>query len=194
MAGTSPVTSLSTFGSVPSVFAEKDGAFAIGNAGADIWGAGGQSDDDYSTIFSPHAFKDGSVMTVHVDSEDAANAWTKAGVVVRDDLTKPRQALGYVALVVTPSNGITLNYDSNSDGLLDKSWQVRNVKAPVWLRLARTGASVSAAYSSDGTIWTAVGSPITLSAPQAAQDGGMIYTSHDRNTFGTAVFSGFSLN
>jgi len=193
-AGTSPVTSLSTFGSVPSAFAEKDGVFAIGNAGADIWGVGAQSDDEYGTIFSPHGFKDGSVMTVHVDTEDAVNAWTKAGLVVRDDLTKPRQSLGYLALVVTPSNGVTYNYDSNGDGLLDKSWQVRNVKAPVWLRLARSGASVSAAYSSDGATWTAVGSPVTLSAPQAEQDGGMIYTSHNRSTFGTAVFSGFSLN
>jgi hypothetical protein len=193
-AATSPVTSLSTFGSVPSVFAEKDGVFAIGNAGADIWGAVGQSDDDYGTIFSPQGFKDGSVMTVQVDSEDAANAWTKAGLVVRDDLTKPRQSLGYLALVVTPSNGITYNYDSNGDGLLDKSWQIRNVKAPVWLRLTRTGVSVSAAYSTDGTTWGPVGSPVTLSAPQAEQDGGMIYTSHDRNTFGTTVFSGFSLS
>ncbi|KJK09239.1 hypothetical protein UB45_21700 [Terrabacter sp. 28] len=194
VAATHPVTSLSTFGSVPSVFAEKDGAFAIGNAGADIWAGGSQSDDDYGTIYSPNAFHDASVMTVHVDSEDPINAWTKAGLVVRDDLTKPRQSLGYLALVVTPTNGITYNYDANGDGLLDKSWQIRNVKAPVWLRLTRTGASVSAAYSVDGTAWTAVGSPVTLSASQAAQDAGMIYTSHDRSKFGTAVFTGFSLN
>ncbi|WP_349425963.1 NEW3 domain-containing protein [Microbacterium sp. LWS13-1.2] len=190
----SPVTSLSTFESVASVFAEKDGVFVIGNAGADIWSGGSQSDDEYGTIFSPDGFKDGSVMTVRVDSEEPINAWTKAGLVVRDDLTKPRQSLGYLALVVTPSNGITYNYDANGDGLLDKSWQIRNVKAPVWLRLTRTGSSVSATYSIDGATWAAVGSPVTLSAPQEAQDGGMIYSSHDRNKFGTAVFSGFSLN
>ncbi|WP_341996860.1 PxKF domain-containing protein [Microbacterium sp. LWH7-1.2] len=187
-----PVTSLRTFGSVPSVFAEKDGLYSIGNAGADVWSGGSQSDDEYGTIFSPDGFHDGSVMTVRVDSEDAVNAWTKAGLVVRDDLTKPRQSLGYLALVVTPSNGITYNYDSNRDGLLDASYQVRNVKAPVWLRLTRTGAAVSAAYSSNGTAWTAVGSPVTLVAPQATQDAGMIFTSHDRNKFGTAVFSGFT--
>lgn len=194
LAVTSPVTGYRTFGSVPSAFGEKDGVFAIRNAGSDIWGAGGQSDDEYGTIYAPKAISDGSVMTVRVDSEDGVNAWTKAGLVVRNDLSAPRASTGYAALVVTPSNGITFNWDVNSDGLLDTSTQVRGVQAPVWLRLTRTGNQVQAAYSTSGTTWTNIGGHVTMSNPSASQDGGMIYTSHDRTKTGQATYSQFTLN
>ncbi|MBK3563857.1 right-handed parallel beta-helix repeat-containing protein [Streptomyces sp. MBT62] len=189
-----PVTTMSTFGSVPSVFGQVGDSFAIRNAGADIWGAGGQSDDEYGAIYSPKAAKDGSVVTVRVDTEDAVNGWTKAGIVLRNDLTQPRQSQGYVALVVTPDNGVNLDWDSDGGGLLDQYASVGSVKAPVWLRLTRTGDKVSAAYSTDGTTWNAVGGPVTLTGAAAQQDAGMIFTSHDQAAAGQAGFSHFTVN
>ena len=189
-----PVTSMSTFGSVPSVFGQVGGVFAIRNAGADIWGAGGQSDDAYGAIYTPKGAGDGSVVTVRVDSEDAVNPWTKAGLVLRNDVTQPRSSAGYVALVVTPGNGVNLDWDSNGDGLLDQYSSVSGVNAPVWLRLTRTGTQATAAYSTDGTVWKPVGGPVTLTGVAARQDVGMIYTSHDANVAGQASFSNFTVN
>lgn len=189
-----PVTTMSTFGSVPSVFGEGKGTFGIRNAGADIWGAGGQSDDDYGAIYVPKAAHDGSVVTVRVDTEDAVHGWTKAGVVLRNDLSQPRKSQGYVALVVTPGNGVNLSWDSDGDGLLDQLSSVGSVKAPVWLRLTRTGDQVSAACSTDGVVWKAVGGPITPAGSTARQDAGMIFTSHDPAVAGQAGFSDFTVN
>jgi hypothetical protein len=186
-----PVTNLSTFGSVPGVFGELDGAFAIRNAGADIWGAGGQRDDEYGTVYAPDAVEDGSVVTVRVDAVDPVNPWTKAGLVLRNDLTKPEEAAGYVVLVATPDNGVSLQWDSDGDGFLDQGRQ-QAAAAPVWLRLSRDGDQVTAAYSMNGTDWTQLGAPVTAAGTASTQDAGMIFTSH-ATSVGQAQFSHFTV-
>nr|QEO73835.1 hypothetical protein [uncultured bacterium] len=189
----SPLTSLSSFGSVPSTFGELAGVYAIHNAGADIWGGGGQNDDEYGTVYSPDAAHDGSVVTVRVDAVEEINPWTKAGLVLRNDVTAARQGQGYVVMVATPGNGVSLQWDSNADGLLDQWRQTGGVTAPVWLRLARSGDRVTGSYSNDGTTWTQLGAPVTLTGAAADQDAGMIYTSHSTQA-GQATFSEFSID
>ena len=51
-----PLTSLASFGSVPSQFGEAGGSYAILTSGADIWEDGGGSFDEYGTIY-----RDGAV-------------------------------------------------------------------------------------------------------------------------------------
>jgi hypothetical protein len=186
-----PVTTLRTFGSVPGVFGELDGAYAIRNAGADIWGAGGQRDDEYGTLYVPDGVRDGSVVTVRVDAVDPVNPWTKAGLVLRNDVTKPEEAAGYVVLVATPDNGVSLQWDSDGDGFLDQGRQ-QAAAAPVWLRLTRTGDQVAAGYSANGIDWTQLGAPVTAAWTASTQDAGMIFTSHSTSV-GQAQFSQFTL-
>lgn len=186
-----PVTTLSTYGSVPGQFGELDGAYAIRNAGADIWGAGGQRDDEYGTVYAPDAFQDGSVVTARVDAVDPVNPWTKAGLLLRNDVTRPEEAAGYVALVATPGNGVSLQWDSDGDGFLDQGRQ-QAATAPVWLRLSRTGDAITAAHSANGTDWTQLGAPITPAGTASTQDAGMIFTSHSTSV-GQAQFSQFTV-
>jgi len=186
-----PVTTLNTYGSVPGVFGELDGAYAIRNTGADIWGAGGQRDDEYGSVYAPDAFQDGSVVTVRVDAVDAVNPWTKAGLVLRNDLTQPEEATGYVVLVATPGNGVSLQWDSDGDGFLDQGRQ-QAAEAPVWLRLSRDGDQVTARYSANGVDWTVLGAPVTAVGAASTQDTGMIFTAHSTSV-GQARFSEFTV-
>ncbi|GAA2947857.1 hypothetical protein GCM10011428_78870 [Streptomyces violaceus] len=128
-------------------------------------------------------------MTARVDSLDNTNGWAKAGVVLRNDLTDDGSSAGYAAVVVTPSNGVSFQRDSNADGYLDElTSTAATVKAPVWLRLTRTATQVSAYYSTDGSTFTQVGSKVTLPSMATTQDAGVIHTAHS-TTAGSATFS-----
>ncbi|MER6579120.1 right-handed parallel beta-helix repeat-containing protein [Nonomuraea sp. NPDC001023] len=173
--------------------ASQSGAgFALWQAGKDIWGGGGQHDDEYASIYAPDSFGDGSTMIATVTAQDSANAWSKSGLVVRNDISTPYSAGGYVALVVTPSNGVVLSADRDNDGLLDNNTSRSDVKAPVTLKLQRSGTSVAGSYSKDGgATWTVIGTE-TMGTPDAKQDAGLIHTSHDSARFGLATFSNLS--
>jgi len=59
------------------------------------------------------------VTTVKIDSQSDTDVWAKAGIMVRNDITKAQHVPGYLALVADPGNGYLLDWDSDGDGLLD---------------------------------------------------------------------------
>src|SRR5262249_5655274 len=57
---------------------------------------------------------------------------------------------------------------------------------PIWLQLTRTGTTLAAAISADGTIWSQIGT-VTMAMASAA-DVGLIACSHDTTVSTTATF------
>ncbi|HJP73752.1 MAG TPA: NEW3 domain-containing protein [Pseudonocardiaceae bacterium] len=189
------LTSLKSFGSVPSVFGQAGSDYAILTGGNDIWGGGGEHFDEYGTIYSPKAAGPNATVTVKVTAQQAVDPWSKAGLVIRDDVTAPGSAQGYAALVVTPGNGVSLQWqDAATPGYLDQDAGSGGVKAPVWLRLVRNGSQVSGYYSADGTTWTQVGSAVSLAGTATTEDAGMIATAHSPTAQGEADFTSFSIS
>jgi regulation of enolase protein 1 (concanavalin A-like superfamily) len=189
------LTTLKSFGSVPAVFGQAGDDYAILVGGNDIWGANGEHFDEYGTIYSPQAAGPTSTVTVKVTAQQPIDPWSKAGLVIRSDVTAAGAAQGYVVLVATPGNGVSMQWsDAATPGYLDHGVSSPNtIKAPVWLRLTRNGDQVSGYYSTDGTTWTQVGSAVTLTGATANEDAGMISTAHS-GTQGEADFSGFTIS
>ncbi len=190
------LTGLQSYGSVPSVFGQAGGSYAILTGGNDIWGAGGEHFDQYGAIYSPKAAGPTSTITVEVTAQQAVDPWSKAGLVLRDDVTGAGTAQGYAVLVVTPRNGVALQWqDAATPGYLDQMTQAtdHSLKAPIWLRMVRDGSQLTGFYSTDGTAWTQVGSPITLTGAATDEDAGMIATAHSPSATGEADFSGFTI-
>jgi regulation of enolase protein 1 (concanavalin A-like superfamily) len=188
---TAPYTGYST---AAATLGMSNGKFSINAAGADIWGGGGQHDDAYGTIYQTQAATAGTTVTARVDRQDNTNGWAKAGVVLRNNLAQAGSSPGYAVMVVTPSNGVSFQWDSNGDGYLDQlSSTGVGTPAPVWVRLVRTGTQVSGYYSTNGTTFTKVGPTAALSAPAATQDAGLIATSHNAGVAGTAQFSNLQI-
>ncbi|MER6497708.1 right-handed parallel beta-helix repeat-containing protein, partial [Streptomyces griseorubiginosus] len=118
---TDPVTApYSGYSSTPGLTGQSGGSFTVTDAGADIWGAGGQHDDAYGTVYRSGAAVNGTSVTARVDNVDNTNAWAKAGVVLRNNLTGSGSSPGYATVVATPSNGVSFQWDSNGDGYLDQ--------------------------------------------------------------------------
>ena len=182
---------------LPGIVGQAGDRYAILTGGNDIWGAGGQHFDEYNAIYSPKAAGPTATLTVKVTAQQAVDPWSKAGLVLRDDLTAPGVSQGYVALVVTPGNGVSLQWqDSATPGYLDQfaGSADKTVKAPVWLRLVRSGDEATGFYSADGATWTQVGSAVTLSGTGSTEDAGMIATAHSAGAQGEADFSDFGVS
>jgi ABC-type transport system involved in multi-copper enzyme maturation permease subunit len=92
--------------------------------------------------------------------------WAKAGIIIKAS-TSPGSA--YAAMMVTGSHGVRMQYDFTQDvpGLPGAV----SAASPRWLRLTRSGDTITGYDSADGTHWAKVGTATLAGLPQAAQVG-----------------------
>lgn len=182
-------TGVKTVTTNTAVFGQLGDRVAIDGAGQDLW----RATAEFGALYREGALAAGGQLTVRVDAQAVTGPWARAGLVVRDRLDTAG-APGFLNLAVTPANGVVLSYDANGDGTLDTYRRITGVKAPVHLRLTRTGAtSYTGELSTDGgTTWRTVA---TVTVPRAApaQDAGLFMTAAHggSGTRGTVEFSGW---
>ena len=104
---------------VSTLFRQSGADFGIAAAGDDIWGAGGQRDDEFGSIYRAGAVDSESSVVARVNSVNDVNAWAKTGVMIRNDIAEAGSSAGYAVTAVTRRNGIVFAWDSNGDGYLD---------------------------------------------------------------------------
>jgi regulation of enolase protein 1 (concanavalin A-like superfamily) len=92
--------------------------------------------------------------------------WAKAGIIIT---ASTAQGSSYVAVMVTADHGVRLQYDYTRD-IAGPAASVSAV-SPEWLRLNRSGDTVRAYASSDGTHWTTIGTVALRGLPHTAQTG-----------------------
>ena len=171
----------STYASVgTTVFGQVDSGFGIAAKGTDVWGGGGQRDDQYGSIYKSKSFSQVASVSARVISVNDANVWAKSGVMVRNDITAAGSSGGYAVVAATGRNGVDFEWDANGDGYLDSSANAKvDSYRPVQVKLDRLGKVYTASYSFDGANWVRIGSPVTLASAAANQDVGLFSTSHD---------------
>ena len=92
--------------------------------------------------------------------------WAKAGIIVKASTT-PGSA--YAAMMVTGSHGVRMQYDFTQD--LSGLAGAVSAASPRWLRLTRSGDTITGYDSADGTHWAKVGTATLAGLPPAAQVG-----------------------
>jgi hypothetical protein len=108
--------------------------------------------------------------------------WSKAGIIIKQST---RLGSAYAAMMVTGSNGVRMQYNYTQD----TAGLPGNVSAarPRWLRLTRSGDTVTGYDSADGVHWTRVGTA-QLTGLSATVQVGMFATSPNyvvtQNSFG----------
>jgi regulation of enolase protein 1 (concanavalin A-like superfamily) len=154
----------------------SDGVYTIKGAGADIWGTADAFNYLYGGLIG-----DGQLVT-RVTSEQNTDDYAKAGVMVRES-TNPDAP--DVILDVKPDGGVefmTRDAAGGSTTFLGGA----SLLFPVWLKLTRTGSTVTGYVSSDGLTWTLVGStPFSVAGHPLI---GLAVTSHDPSVLNTATF------
>lgn len=182
---------LTSTSSVPATFSQSGDSYSISAAGSDIW----VGVDQYGALYRQDTAAVNASVTAQVKSQSATDPWAKAGVVLRNNVAGAKSSRGYAVMVLTPGNGVSLQWDSNGNGDLDSfATAATGTKAPVWVRLVRSSATtVSGFYSTDGVAWTKVGKTVTVPGAASVQDAGLVMTSHNATTTGTATFGSFTV-
>jgi hypothetical protein len=153
-----------------------NGVFAMTGAGADIQGAADAFRFDYVT-----ATGDCTIIGQVVSMQNV-NAWSKAGVMIRQSLDAGA-ANAFIAL--TPGNGATWQYRASAGGSTGWS-QTTGLNVPYWVELVRSGSTFTGYRSPDGTNWTQQGTTtITMSNSVVV---GLAVTSHNNSSLCTADF------
>jgi regulation of enolase protein 1 (concanavalin A-like superfamily)/phosphatidylserine/phosphatidylglycerophosphate/cardiolipin synthase-like enzyme len=154
----------------------SSGQFSVQGAGADIWG----NADGFHYVYQPLS-GDGSIVA-RVTSLQNSNSYAKAGVMVRATLgagaahatldMRPGGALEFLARGTT--NGATSYIGGGTQA------------PPAWLRLARSGSTITASFSSNGSSWTTIGTTSVGMASSVYV--GLAVCSHVTGTLATATF------
>ncbi|MBT2481119.1 ABC transporter permease subunit [Streptomyces sp. ISL-94] len=111
--------------------------------------------------------------------------WAKAGIIVKASL---EQGSSYAAVMVTGGHGVRMQYDYTHDtagvpgGVSERS--------PRWLRLVRSGSTLTGYASVDGAGWSRVGAADLSGLPATVQAGLFVTTPQAKDE--TAVGTGFS--
>jgi hypothetical protein len=155
---------------------EAEGTFTVTGAGADIWG----SADGFHFMYQPMS-GDGQIVA-RVTSLTRTHDWAKAGVMIRETLAAGSQ---HASMFASAAKG-TVFQRRVATGGASTSTAGATVAAPRWLKLVRTGATVAAYESPDGTTWTLVGSETLSMAIDVYV--GLAVTSHTTAALATATF------
>jgi endonuclease/exonuclease/phosphatase family metal-dependent hydrolase/regulation of enolase protein 1 (concanavalin A-like superfamily) len=184
----------SAAGSLPSGWADGDigsvgatgaasgssGAFTVKGAGSDIWGYA----DAFRFAYQPMT-GDATVVT-QVTGVDYQNAWSKAGVMMRETLSTGSK---HAMMVVSAGKGLAFQRRTSTDGASTNTSTYGS--APYFVKLARSGSTFSAYASPDGSNWTLVGSEAISMANTIYV--GLAVTSHYYGVLANATFQNTSV-
>jgi ABC-type transport system involved in multi-copper enzyme maturation permease subunit len=99
-------------------------------------------------------------------STHIAQPWAKAGIMIKAS-TKAGSA--YAAVMVTPGHGVRMQYNFTND--LAGLPGTPSAASPRWLRLSRSGDTITGYDSTDGTHWTEIGTAALTGLPSTVQAG-----------------------
>jgi regulation of enolase protein 1 (concanavalin A-like superfamily) len=140
-----------------------EGGLALTAGGTDVWGGSDQFRFAYQQMTG-----DGSIIAL-VRGLSAADAWTKAGVMIRDTLAANS---AHAFMLISGTQGSAFQR-RRSTGAGTAHTSGPSSGTPFWVRLQRNGSTITGSYSWDGVNWATAGS--------------------DTITMGSTVYVGFAL-
>jgi ABC-type transport system involved in multi-copper enzyme maturation permease subunit len=100
--------------------------------------------------------------------------WTKAGIIIKDGTA---EGSAYAAVMVTGSHGVRMQYNYTHDTAGGPG--VVAAASPRWLRLTRTGDTLTGYESTDGDHWTTVGTAHLTGLAATVQTGLFVTSPND---------------
>ncbi|HXS69294.1 MAG TPA: hypothetical protein VN761_10650, partial [Candidatus Polarisedimenticolia bacterium] len=133
---------------------DSTGIFTVSGAGLDIW----STNDQFQFVDQP-LYGNGQIVARVLSVQDTSD-WAKAGVMIRD--TESANAINALLFLTPTTNGVSFQGRTTTGDNTSTFHSVAGITAPYWLKLTRSGSTVTAYYSNNGSSWTMVGSPQTI--------------------------------
>ena len=159
-------------------FYSNDSSYYVNAGGADIWGGSDQFHFDY------YRLRGDGTLTARITSISNTDTWAKAGVMMRTTLDGNS---AYAGMFLTYGQGAAFQWRTNP-GDQTSSTNVGGVNTPGWVRIQRTGGTLTGSTSSDGNNWTVRGTTnVGLSDPLYI---GLAVTAHNNGALNGTRFEG----
>jgi hypothetical protein len=129
-------------------------------------------------------------IVARVASIENTDANAKVGVMIRGSTSA---TAAYMGVFVTPGAGIVLQTRSATGGSTTVTAGPTTAAAPYWVKVVRSGNSLSGFYSSDGVTWTQVGATLALNLGSGAYIG-LASTSKSTTLLSTASVTNVTTN
>jgi len=153
---------------------ETAGKISLTGSGADIWGNSDQFTYAFKTLTG-----DGTMVARVTNIGPGTNTWAKGGVMIRDSINgNSMQAMMAMTANTdgTAGNGASFQYRATTGGASANADSITVVAAPYWVKIERSGVTLSGYTSNDGKLWSSVGSMlIEMTDPVCI---GLAVTSH----------------
>jgi len=155
--------------------AETAGKMSLTGDGTDIW----NNSDDFTFAYKT-LNGDGAIVARVVSIGPGSNTWAKAGVMIRDSLDGgSTHAMAVITANSdgTAGNGASFQWRPAANGASSNADSTKVVAAPYWVKIERSGDSLTGYISADGKAWGQLGLPqaIVMTAPAYI---GLCVTSH----------------
>jgi VCBS repeat-containing protein len=160
---------------------DASGTYTVEGSGNDIW----NQSDEFHYVYQ--ALDGDGEIVARVTGMTNTNSWAKAGVMVRETLAADST---HAMMVLTAGNGAAFQYRSTTGG---SSSHVSggSASAPLWVKIVRSGGTLTGYRSDDGSNWTQVGS--TGSSMAGGVYIGLAVTSHNDGAICTATMDNVSV-
>ena len=155
--------------------------FTVKGAGADVWGSADAFHFAYRTLPG-----DGTIVA-RVAALSGADAWTKVGVMIRASLS-PSSAQAF--MFVSKAKGVAFQRRKTSGGQSAHSGATG--AAPMWVKLTRSGNTITGHASSNGTSWVQIGTDTFSMTGDVLV--GLAVSSHTTSALATGTFDSVSVS
>ncbi|MDB5049113.1 MAG: hypothetical protein JWO30_2184 [Fibrobacteres bacterium] len=160
---------------------QVSGTFTVKGSGADIWGTA----DAFRYAYFP--ISGNTQLTVRLAALQNTDPWSKAGVMIRENLTAgSRNAL----MAASVANGVTFQVRTAAGGATTSTKAAGTV--PKWLRIARVGSQITGYVSDNGAAWTQIGTQSIAMTANAFV--GLAVTSHNNAALCAATLQNVTAN
>jgi PKD repeat protein len=185
-----------TFGNTTpdATFDQLGSNFKVSAAGSDVW----QGTNQYGAVFLPGGTPENFEAVVKVASFDGTHAASKAGIMVRNDITQANDSPGYMVFSEKGNGDTEFMHDAGGNGHVNDTGEPVATgcgagSEPNWLKVQKKNKVFTVWCSRNGTDWTQVGAPTLIPSAAAVQDIGLFVVSHIAGTLATAEFSNWEL-
>jgi len=177
--------SLSVSGIAPGFYEDADGTILMNGIGTDIWDAIDEFRFAYKQLTG-----NGSMIARVDDLDNSPNQWVKAGVMIRQDLAVG-SVHSFMPITGGGGNGASWQGRESTNASSVNTDATDTVAPPYWVRIDRSGDTLTGFLSSDGETWTQLGAPRTIAMNDPVLIG-LAVTSHNVNQATSAQFSNVS--
>ena len=163
----------------------SSGTFTVSGSGADIWNTA----DGFNYAYQS-ASGDTTVIARVVSENNGGSGYAKAGVMIRESISSDSIE---ASVLLTPTNGVAMEVRSTTGAAtINVTGWTRNIVAPQWVKIVRSGNTFNGYYSADGSAWTQIASTnVTMASSTIA---GLAVTSHDTTALNIASFDNVSVS